>query len=335
MKVGSLCFSTDRGLGHLARDFVRHGIVTHPAVLLHGRIPDHPEWYPGAPVIGTLRGQRRELEALVRAVDVMLYFETPFEWGLIDYARSVGVKSALVVMYECFPEHPPAVPDLFLCPSLLDLQYFPGGTYLPLPVAEPTRWRLRERAETFVHNAGYIGLRGRHGTAELLAALPHVRSPLKLIVRAQTPELHALVRQAGVGNDPRLTVRVGTVPHADLWDEGDVNVDPEKFNGCSLPLQEARAAGMLVMGTDRFPLNHDYPDAALIPVSGYRRARVAGRMLEFDEAQVEPRDIAATMDTWYGRDVSDYSRSAVEWARGRSWGVLGPKYRAALEGLLR
>ena len=32
-------------------------------------------------------------------------------------------------------------------------------------------------------------------------------------------------------------------------------VFPEKFNGLSLPLQEARAAGMLVLATDRFPMN--------------------------------------------------------------------------------
>jgi glycosyltransferase involved in cell wall biosynthesis len=323
MKCGSLVYDTAQGLGVLARMYYDVGLITHVAVIHHGSRPSYYR-YPGAPRITDLRRQQRELEAFCASVDVMLFLETPFSWELIDFCKRRGVKTVLQVQYECTPEKMPAQPDLILCPSLLDAKYYPDGVYLPVPVNVP--WKQRTRAEVFVHNSGNGGLRGRNGTKELLDAMRFVRQPVRLLVRAQEG-------LPGCPDDPRIEFRKGTVPHSELHAEGDVFIHPTKFDGLSLPIQEARAAGMLVITNNRFPMNEWLPREPLIPVKEYRKARVGPPYNEFDEAVVDPRDIAATIDRWYGADITAYSLSGREWAEQHSWERLKPRYVSALEAL--
>lgn len=336
MKVGTTCFATERGLGHLARSFYDAGVITDVAVLHHGHIPTHLEWYPDAVEIGAVSQlSSKSFLEWVSGLDVMLFFETPFDWDLLPRCKELGVKTALMPMYECMPAKLPYQPDWFFCSSLLDMQYYPNySTFTPVPVDVP--WRQRSKALVFIHNAGYVGLRGRRGTLEVLQAMQHVSSPLKLIVRGQDHSaMQSIIKQVpGIRQDSRVSIRLGTIPYEELWESnGDVAICAEKFNGLSLPLQESRAAGMLVMTTNRFPANSWLPEEPLIPVSTSRRARVSGRCLEFDEAIVDPRNIAKTMDDWYGKDISDYSLAGKYWAEEMSWEALKPQYVEELEKL--
>lgn len=346
MRVGSLVFATDQGLGILAKSFVDHGVVNSVMVVRHGKRETHTDWYPGAPIINDLRAQRRQIENWIISLDVFLAFETPFMWDLFDFAKSVGVKTVLMPMHECLHKdvwhH---LPDLFLCPSLLDLRvvddhqrnykdmsYQSKVVSLPVPVEVP--WRQRTRAEVFVHNAGHGGLKGRNGTKELLEATRLCKSPSKFVIRSQVPLPNVPLFLPGI--DERVTFCAMTVPYNELYNEGDVFIFPEKFNGLSLPLQEARAAGMLVMCGDRFPMNTWLPTEPLIPVKSYNKGqRTFPQFHEFDEAVIDPRDIAAKIDEWYGRDITDYSLSGREWARSMSWDVLKPMYDQVFTNLTK
>lgn len=325
MRIGTLCYATSRGLGHLARDFHRHGLITDVCVVRHPNVPTNEDWYPGAPQVHLRTINRDTVHAFARGLDAMLFFETPFDWSLIDWCREQKIRTYLVTMHECTPKHH-SKPHRYLCPSLLDMEYFPDGVFLPLPVEYP--WRLRERAEVYVHNGGYLGLRGREGTTLLIEAMAHVKSPLKLILRCQEnvrPEYQRLMARDG-----RIDYQPGTIPYPELYATGDVVVQPQKFNGCSLPLQEACASGMLVMTTDRFPMNTWLPKAPLIPVAKYQTARIGGPYLDFQEAQIRPEAIAATMDAWFEKDIAAFSESGREWAESMSWAALGPKWRETL-----
>lgn len=335
MKVGSLVFATDQGLGILARDFYDNGIVTDVMVVAHGRRPEHMDWYPGAGRISSLGhdGFCRAFDFL-KGMDMALFFETPFIWPLLPALKERGVKTAICVMYECMPDPLPHLPDLILNPSLLDQQYYPNGIYLPVPVnTDKVQWRQRTKAEVFVHNAGHGGLKGRNGTAELLEALRYVQSPARFLIRSQEPldtqrKLDALnLRRA-------IEVQTGTVPYNQLFAEGDVLVHPHKFDGLSLPLQEARAAGMLVMSTDRFPDNTWLPADPLIPQVRSQRTRLSPRLAEIDEAVIDPKAIAAKIDQWYGADISAESVHGREWAQANNWQALKPKYLEVLQSLL-
>lgn len=331
MRVGTICFATDQGLGILAKDFYDNGIVTDAIVLAHGKREDHQEWYPKSPFITNLHsGQfKAAVENMVDEVDVMLFFETPFDWDVIDRCRSMGIKTVLMPMYECMPKDLPAQPDLFLNPSLLDQQYYPSGKFLPIPVDR--LWIRRDRARVFVHNAGHGGLKGRNGTQELINAIPLVKSrEIEFIIRCQDRNNIFTELQ----DDTRVFIKTGTQPYETLYDEGDVFLFPEKFNGLSLPLQEAYASGMLVMATDRHPMNKWLPNAPLIPNRGFTISNVSPRCNAFQEAIVTPEDIAATIDKWAGKFIGDFSLAGKEWASCHSWEVLKPQYLKVLEELL-
>ena len=346
MKVGSICYATSRGLGHLCRDFHRHGVVTDVMVVVHPGVPTNEDWYPNAPRTMLKRPDVQAMCDFCDGHDAMLFFETPFAWDVIRYCSAKGIKTAVVTMYECTPRELPAawVPDLWLCPSLLDMEYFGPGqskvevgqqwvrgdgghsVFLPLPVEYP--WRLREVARRFVHNGGYLGVRGREGTREVIEAWRHVKSPAELLVRVQENVEPNYIEMCKA--DSRITYSPETVLYHELYATGDVAIGAQKWNGCSLPLQEACASGMLVMNTDRFPMNTWLPKEPLIPVDHYATGRIASRFFDFQEAVVDPRTIAATVDAWYNRDIAEFSRRGKEWAEANSWGVLKPKYLEAL-----
>lgn len=341
MKIGTINYATDQGLGILVKSFVDHGLVTDVMIVRHGRHTTHDEWYPGAPQITDLKSsqQIRQAKQFCERMDCMLFFETPFIWPLIPHCREKGIKTALMPMFECEPEQLPYQPDLIINPSLLDQQYYPHGVFLPVPVEYP--WRQRTEAKTFIHNAGHGGLKGRNGTAELVEAMRHVKSGARLTLRAQESG-----RQYWAGGQLRdsagaptnlpdnIDLQIGTFPYEKMFATGDVFVFPEKFNGLSLPLQEARAAGMLVMCGDRFPMNTWLPREPLIPVQGYRKARIGPPYNEFDEAIFDPKAIAYTIDEWFGKDITQYSLEGKAWAQEHSWASMKPRYVSLLEELV-
>ena len=362
MKVGTLCYATDQGLGILAKDFVDHGIVNAPIIIHHGHHHTHDEWYPGVPKITSLRdpGQQRILRDFCKSVDLMLFFETPFEWSLVDHCRVNKIKTVIMPMHECMPATDWAVPDAWLCPSLLDVRWAetrprsaagpePRAHFLPVPIdVKKVPWRERTKAETFVHNAGHGGLKGRNGAAEVIKAIKLVKSPAKFIVRSQgtiggwEKELadafcdptRAKYEKLANGNcvynldynGKDVRVMIGTFPYEEIMAEGDVFVFPERFNGLSLPLQEAFASGMMIMCGNRFPMNTWLPNEPLIPVKGYQKNKVGPAYSEIEDAIFDPVDIAATIDAWYGKDITDYSRAGQLWAQRNSWEALAPKY---------
>ena len=351
MRIGSLVYATCQGLGYLAKSFYDNGIVTDPVVVEHTTHPNQ-DWFPDAlrvPIRGLCRDPHHtEIREMLARCDAVVFFETPFDWTLIDFLRGRKIPTALVTMHECTPAQIPHPPDQFWCPSLLDYWEFagwkgihvpplpfrclvenPNVVFAPVPVSVP--WRQRTRVETFVHNAGHGSFRDRNGTAALLAALPHVTKPCRLILRSQRDlESWKQHKRVGVVDVEYLH---GTFDYDTLWAEGDAFVFPERFNGISLPLQEARAAGMLVIAMDRFPVNTWLPREGLVPAAGYVKARIGGAYREYDEAVVEPRAVATKIDEWVGRDVTAYSLSGAAWAQIMSWPALGPCYRRLLEDL--
>ena len=308
-KVGTVCLATMQGLGILAHDFFIHGLVDEVLIKQHSSRENHYEWYPNA---------CKSEEELLSKINVLLLFEEAWDWKIIVRAREKGIKTVLIPMYECTRSPLPYQPDLIISPSLLDKQYYPDSIFIPIPVN--VKHRIRSKVEVFVHNAGNGGLGGRNGTRELLEALEYVKSPIKLIVRSQIP-----IKEV---KDPRIEYRIGTFD--DIWNEGDVFVFPEKFNGLSLPMQEAFASGMLVMGGDRFPINTWLPKEPLIPVSGYHKERIA---VSFDCAEYNVKDISKKIDEWYGKDITEYSLMGKKWGEENSWDNLKEIYVSTLKGL--
>lgn len=306
--VGAIVLATDQGLGYLARDFFKHGLIHKVYIHRHTSRVNHYEWYPEEARVGSI-------DELIDQCDTIFAVENFFDWKAIPRAREKGKKTVIMPMYECTPHPLPYVPDLILAPSRLDADYYPGSTTVTVPVAVPQRERLV--AQTFVHNAGNGGLGGRNGTLELLQAMKYVKSPIKLILRSQRP--------IKIPDDSRIDYREGTFD--DIWSEGDVFIFPEKFNGLSLPLQEAFASGMLVMCGDRYPMNEWLPNDPLIPVDEYTKQRIA---VEFECAEFSPVTIAEKIDSWFGQDILRLSNLGITWGQQNSWKKLKDQYATYL-----
>jgi hypothetical protein len=74
---------------------------------------------------------------------------------------------------------------------------------------------------------------------------------------------------------------------------------------------------MLVIASDRYPMNTWLPREPLIPVAGYDTAAHFG--IEVERAVLRAEDIAAAIDRWYDADITDYSRQGRKWAQENSW----------------
>lgn len=306
--VVSVVLATEQGLGRLARDFYDQGVINRVLIKHHSSRTNHYDWYPD---------RVNTINELLEGATTLFCIETPFFTEVVTEAKRRGIKTVLMPMYECTTDTVANMFDIIINPSDLDQEVFPQGGFIPVPV--DVKWKLRKRAEVFVHNAGHGGLGGRNGTKELLEAVQYVQSPFKLIIRSQSNELRS--------SDPRVTIVNDTVPFSELWKTGDVFVFPEKFNGLSLPIQEAFASGMVVMATNRFPNNVYLPRAPLIDVEGYTQEHLA-RLVKV--ATINPKAIAAKIDALYGKDITNLSRLGKRYAAKNSWEILKKRYETVL-----
>lgn len=306
--IGSIVLATDQGLGYLAKAFFNNGIINKVLIHEHTSRENHREWYPRSAIVSSQ-------EELLEVCDTLIFFEEVWDWKIIIKAREKGIKTILIPMYECTRYPFPYEPDEIWCPSELDYKFYKDRgqeniKLIQIPV--DVEWKQRTTAVKFVHNAGNGGLGGRNGTKELIEAFNHVKSPATLLIRSQVP-LKC--------DNPKIEVRIGTFD--DIWSDGDVFVFPEKFNGLSLPLQEAFASGMLVMATRRFPNTCYLPMNPLIQVESYQVERIS---TEFMSAVINPKEIAKTIDLFYNTNIENYSLLGKEYNEKNSWKNLKETY---------
>ncbi len=305
--IGSIVLATEQGLGYLAKSFYDNGVLDVVCVHQHSTRKNHYEWYPN----------HCSEQELLEKCDTLIFFETPFNWKIIVEARNRGIKTILIPMYECTRYPFPYEPDEVWSPSALDHQFYGEKSTRQITIPVDVPWKLRKMAHTFVHNAGNGGLGGRNGTREVIEAMKYVKKPVKLIVRVQEGDIKT--------DDPRIEIRKGTFD--DIWSEGDIFIFPEKFNGLSLPLQEAYASGMLVMAGSRFPMTEWLPLLPLIPVDSYKKETIA---VQFDCATYDPKTIAKIMDYWYNKKISRFSVMGKHWAEENSWTKFKEKLKTYL-----
>lgn len=342
MKIGSIVLSTHQGLGVLAKSFYDSGLIQEVLIKEHGTLENHPEWFSNSPYIGNPNDpfiqttlprldERYKITNFLSKIDVLLIFEIPFYFSLegengemlgydiMKEAQQLGVKTVLMPMYECTPY--PLSADLYLCPSQLDYdvykEMYPQANIQKVTVPVDTKWSQRKKAKVFVFNAGNGGTNDRNGVREVISSLPHIKSPIELIFRSQKPLDNDI-------NDNRVRKQIGTLKYEDLYKEGDVFLFPEKFNGLSLPLQEAYSSGMLVMTTHRHPNTEWLPSDPLIPVKGYTEDRIVN--VPFKRAEISPIDIANTIDSWYNKDITELSIMGKKWGEAHSWDKMLPEY---------
>lgn len=326
MQVGTICFATNQGIAHIALDYHNHGVINRVMVIKHPHYASDFQRYPYA-----YNNQGGDVERFLNGLDILFLVETGLDFSVVRAAKARGIKVVVMPMFEYTPFPFPVPVDLFLCPSELDCDVYKDYRQVYMPVPVTVVHKMRTVAKTFVHNCGHGQWQWGKGTPELCQAMDYVQSPIRLKLRGQTGEKRVRDLFTQYANHPKIDLLYGEAARDDLYAEGDVFVYPERYNGLSLPLQEAAAAGMLVMASDHYPANCWLPKEPLIPVERYERVKIA---TEFERAVIDPKTIAAKMDEWYGRDITFYSQWGRDYAERNSWATLRPKILSALESLL-
>ncbi|MCL5667337.1 MAG: glycosyltransferase [Patescibacteria group bacterium] len=300
--LGLIARADNSGLGNMSWELARHIKFDQIQIVSNGRYKRYPDRFYN--LVGRL------------TTDITIAIETPYQ------SEFWHGKRVLIPMYECTNPGIIRQADKIITVSLLDKQFYPDSVFLPWPIAlDRIPYRRRSRLKTLIHNAGHGGLNGRNGTAELVKAMDLVKSDVKLIINSQIPIENS---------NPRIEVIVGDYENYwQIWGQGDAFIFPEKFNGLSLPIQEAMAAGYPIISTNRFPFNAYLPKKLLIPVARYRRQFIG---TAFDAAEVLPADIANTIDRLAGKNLSKYSDEMHWLSQMYSWEKLKTQWERELYG---
>lgn len=319
MRIALIARMDNSGLGTLSWEFARHLKPAKILLVSNGVHQTFPNRYADFDT-KTFRNYE-DFQWLLTDVDVLFSIETFYDWSVVKLARQKGVKTVLYTMYEMSPDPIPLHPDLYLCPSKLDVEYFKNWNhvYLPTPLADDRlQWKQHRIAHTFMHTASHGGMSGRKGTQLFIDAMQYVKSDVKFLINSWKP--------IGV-SDKRAEVRVVNYKNYwQAWQEGDVLVYPQDYNGICLPIVEAMACGLGVITTDIFPFNEYMPKRGLFKPESMYRTRAAPKLQETEAAKINPLTIAEKIDELANADILDMSLYGKEYARKHSWKKLLPDY---------
>jgi hypothetical protein len=322
-RIGSLVRGSNSGLGNMAWEFARHGLI-HKTLIVKRRMEVvFPDRFVDVRECWQDQINENDINWLLEDIDTLLIFENEYLQGVTHKAHKRGIRVVVMPMHEGTP-HKEMYADLWLCPSSLEYNCDYGyGEKVRLNVPVNTDviiWKERNKAKHFVHNTGRGGANLRNGTVELLVALDKTDTPFDLTIRSQMLPFSK--------EDKRLKIEFQNFRNYwDMWIDGDVFIFPEKFNGLSLPVQEAVAAGYAVMTGKRNPFKEWLPKELLIPIEGEYDMTMVNT---FKAADISPDKIAKHLEKWYNKDITKFSKWGKEWGEQNSWKVLKQKYEEVL-----
>ena len=340
MKLGIVCRADDRGLGMLSWAAYRHLQPERALVIDMGSIArgfaQHFDRYPGERIV-TFDGHSLpevEVRAWLAGLDVVLMFETAYDWRMVTWAEDMGVATVLMVMPE-FHKHgrdPLPFPTQFWAPTTWRLDLLPPGTpVVPVPVEQDvfplTPAGTGDRLQV-VHVAGHRAAGDRNGTLQLLTAAQRVREPMDIYVHTQDDHLPR-VRSL----KPGVTLHMlpgGKRTRPELYAGMHLHVLPRRYGGLCLPAQESLASGLGLAMTDVAPNPETWP---LVPLKGQWEGRQATPSGDVRSFSADSLYLARVLDS-LARDpqqVVELQTQAVTWAKANAWSQLAPLYRERLK----
>jgi glycosyltransferase involved in cell wall biosynthesis len=247
----------ETGSGRMAEDLSRAlDPIRHLTAPSH-RGPSNPGPANDVPLAlesdDALSGQLAALQGII------IFEDTDWSRRAVRLAHAAGVKTVQVALWEWTRFYVPEWQflDLFVClhgmaeKTLRRLGFRRLARLVwPLNLAPLPRREIQGPARRFAHNVGLLEKDDRKGAAITLEAFRRVSLPdIELVVRVQN-EFTLPV------DDPRVRIESRHLEnHGDLYQLGDVAVQPSKCEGLGFMLLEAIAAGLPVITTDYPPMN--------------------------------------------------------------------------------
>jgi glycosyltransferase involved in cell wall biosynthesis len=340
-KVGAICRMDSTGLGIQSKEFFDHipckALVVDVSRVNQSMKQNH-EWYPNSPIVyftrvPNFRFNPAVIKDFLKGLEVLVAFETPYDFTIFPLAKLMGIKTVLQLNYEFldYPSNLPA-PDLFAAPSLWHYDEIPDPkVFLPVPV-NTNHFRPVLKEKTFVHIAGKPAVHDRNGTYTFLKSLKYVRNDIKVILKCQDkiklPELAKLISEV----PPHISITQDYTNHPNYWDNytGGVLVLPRKYGGLSLGINESIAAEMPVIATDISPNFTWLPKEWLVPAkkTGSFQCKKPVDIYEADERLLAGKIDQFCEQQFYYQQVI----AAKEIKKRISWETLLPEYYRVLLG---
>ncbi len=344
MTIGILGYLSARGLGTMTHDLRVQLGIQHQMVPVDVGWPYITSWATGDEFyLDEWTVQKEDLELWKEhfGIDTLVSIETGYGDNTFRWAKELGMRTILVVMWESFNPNLPAYKnvDLYICPSYRAYQEIPfdAKLFLPYPV-DTDLFKYRQRsgpAKTFVHNAGSGGMHGRKGTVEAVQGfcLAQKEMPdMELIVRSQE-EIGAILPVSSRWNDRNIHFEGPRENREDLYTEGEVLIATHRYDGHFLVGLEAMACGMPVITTNWPPMNEFWvPSEQNLLVKVEREEKPGGLVNPHCMMQIPSvEDIAEKIKFCATHDMSGIStmnRKIIEIEH--SWAVLKPRWKKAL-----
>jgi len=246
-----------------------------------------------------------ETAAFVRAVDVVLFAETPHYPSILVEARKQGKAVVCIPMQEwLFPERDPwtSLVDRYLCPTRHCFDLFKDKlpcTLFEWP-ADTARHECRPRikCEQFLWirgNGGFLGRKGEHTIRKLVRLWPEI--PLTILTWNPMRDL----------TGPNLQYRFCADDNRNIYDDSDVLLLPHTRDGIGLSCLEAACAGLPVIAT------HGRPWDEYFLLDWIESQQDAGSYIP------NARHLETLCRDWHGKGIYQQSIDSYLWAKARSW----------------
>lgn len=338
MRLAVVGWAADSGVGRELIDAMRHLPVSSSFILPNKIKPTRVDLITKTPChFSTGHNPRVEMETFINRYkpDTILTWEVPGSWDFPDIWSAHGIRWVHVVHWDWFAPNYSGlwkkavlVAPNKLCQDELANVHGLKSTLLSVPVdTDRLVFQRRKICQLFVSMYGYGGLENRRSLPEVFGAWGAMRAPPPLVIRAQHRpyEIDSSPLPAGVSLDIR------NVPEpSDLWNTGDVAVQPSRYEGLGLGLLEAQARGVPVITTDAPPMNEIAPDL-LVPCIRKEMVMHLGR--SFPSYVPSPEHIRARVEELHMKDVSELSDRARRRSETMySWKALRQRWIEILQG---
>lgn len=333
---GLVARADNRGLGIQTWEFYRHMHPERTLIVEMGKHTPYTEYmgrYNGDARVAVNNDGRLDDDALewfLTGLDSFYTAETPYDYRLFALAKQRNIKSVLHINYEFLrylDDHNLPEPTLFIAPSPWNLHNLPFYVpHVPVPVdRERLPYVQRTEAKTFLHVAGHPATSDRNGTRLLLEAIPFIKSDVRIIIRSQRERPQVQSKNVDV-----QVVNGDIENYWDLYQGADVLVQPRRYGGLSLPMQEAQSCGMPVISLDVLPQKSFLPHDGL--VSGWLTRHIRTQCGLVEVYACDPRSLAKKIDEFARSPdlVARLSNEADKYASTISWEHLKHRYERLL-----
>ena len=260
-------------------------------------------------------------------LDAIFSIESYYISNLWPLAKRMGLRISYMPNAEWLdPRAPLNLVDTFIAPTraclrlLTRLGFQDRSVYIPHPV-NTERFGFRERtvANLFLHCRGWGGYKERKGT-DILFETARLCHDARFLVRTQD--------SARLGNLRNVRVVGPSRRPEDLYEVGDVAIQPSRWEGVGLQILEAMACGIPVIVPNAAPMN-EYPADQFLCVAA-ARSRVMLGDRPWRAWEIDPVQLASLIRRLNRTDISILSRNSRAKMERRSWTRIHARLISAL-----